>query len=109
MISISLLKNNLNLQENIILLIPDKQIEFHIIHDYHFGGYAKHKPGLLSFMNEFYRQTGIPSDFVYTGKLFFAVTDLVRNGFFDAGSKLLVIHSGGLQGNASLETGMLMF
>ena len=64
---------------------------------------------LLNFMNEFYRQTTIPSDFVYTGKLFFAVTDLIKNNFFPPGSNVLVIHSGGLQGNASLSKGTLIF
>ena len=75
----------------------------------HFGGYAKHQPALLQFMNEFYRQTGIPSDFVYTGKLFYAINDLVEKNYFPAGSKLLLIHSGGLQGNESLATGSLIF
>jgi 1-aminocyclopropane-1-carboxylate deaminase len=60
-------------------------------------------------MNEFYRQTGIPSDFVYTGKLFFAVNDLLQKDYFPAGSKLLLMHSGGLQGNQSLPKGTLIF
>jgi len=46
---------------------------------------------------------------VYTGKLFFAVNDLLRQGFFPTGSKILLIHSGGLQGNASLTKGTLIF
>jgi 1-aminocyclopropane-1-carboxylate deaminase/D-cysteine desulfhydrase-like pyridoxal-dependent ACC family enzyme len=60
-------------------------------------------------MNEFFRQTGIPSDFVYTGKLFYACSDMVKKNDFPAGSRLLLIHSGGLQGNASLENGTLIF
>jgi 1-aminocyclopropane-1-carboxylate deaminase/D-cysteine desulfhydrase-like pyridoxal-dependent ACC family enzyme len=69
---------------------------------YHFGGYAKCNVTLIDFMNEFYRQTFIPTDFVYTGKLMFAVNDLAVKNFFPPGSRLLIIHSGGLQGNASL-------
>ncbi len=107
--AISVLKNNFELEENIQLLCGNEEKSFQIIHDYHFGGYAKYKPGLIDFMNEFYRQTAIPSDFVYTGKLFFAINDLIRNNFFPAGSKLLIIHSGGLQGNASLSNGTLIF
>jgi len=76
---------------------------------YHFGGYARHTPELLAFMNYFYRNTGIPSDFVYTGKLFYAALDMVRQGQFQSGSRLLVIHSGGLQGNRSLAPGILEF
>ena len=108
-IAVSVLKNNFELEENIKLLCGNEEKSFQIIHDYHFGGYAKYKPELIDFMNEFYRHTTIPSDFVYTGKLFFGINDLLGNDFFPAGSKLLIIHSGGLQGNASLSNGTLIF
>ena len=106
-IAVSVLKNNFDLEKDIKAFTGEKT--FQIIHDYHFGGYAKYKPELIDFMDEFYRDTTIPSDFVYTGKLFFAINDLIRNTFFPAGSRLLVIHSGGLQGNASLSNGTLIF
>jgi 1-aminocyclopropane-1-carboxylate deaminase len=77
--------------------------------NYHFGGYAKYTTGLLSFMNEFYEATNIPTDFVYTGKLTFAIFDLIKYDQFKPGSKILMIHSGGLQGNASLQKGSLIF
>ena len=80
-----------------------------IFYDYHFGGYAKSTPLLLEFMNDFYRQTEIPTDFVYTGKLVYAIYDLIKKDFFPDGSKILMIHSGGLQGNASLPAGTLIF
>jgi 1-aminocyclopropane-1-carboxylate deaminase len=60
-------------------------------------------------MNEFYQSTSVPSDFVYTAKLFYGVMDMVQTNFFAGGSKLLVIHSGGLQGNESLQKGTLIF
>lgn len=109
-IGISVLKNNTGLEEMIRKLVLDKKDNrWNLIHDYPFGGYAKHQPALLEFMNEFYRQTGIPSDFVYTGKLFYAIADLVEKKYFPAGSRLLLIHSGGLQGNESLSPGSLIF
>jgi 1-aminocyclopropane-1-carboxylate deaminase len=80
-----------------------------IHYDYHFGGYAKKNTALIDFMNNFYTQTGMPTDFVYTAKLFYAVTDLAAKGHFPAGSRLLVIHSGGLQGNRSLPKSTLIF
>ena len=107
-IGISVMKNDFELEENVSSLL-DKENNFQIIHDYHFGGYAKYQPALIEFMNAFYRQTHVPSDFVYTGKLFYAVNDLIEKKFFTAGSKLLIIHSGGLRGNASLDKGMLIF
>lgn len=78
-------------------------------YDYHFGGYARKTPELLHFMNSFYEATGIPTDFVYTGKLLYAFIDLVKKGYFAPGSRILVIHSGGLQGNASLPDKTLLF
>lgn len=107
-IGISTMKNNFSLHHEIENLLTEQK-EFDLIHDYHFGGYAKYDQKLISFMNEWYRKTNIPSDFVYTGKLFFAVNDLLHKNYFPANSKLLVIHSGGLQGNRSLPKGTLIF
>jgi 1-aminocyclopropane-1-carboxylate deaminase len=76
---------------------------------YHMGGYAKKNDALIDFMNHFYQQTNIPTDFVYTGKLFFSIFDLIKKGYFPKQSRLLAIHSGGLQGNDSLPTGTLIF
>lgn len=110
-VGISTMKNNPEIEKIIHALVPGASFEKRIrmIHDYHFGGYAKHKPELLEFMNEFYRQTNIPSDFVYTGKLFYAIADLASKNYFPPGSRLLLIHSGGLQGNSSLKKGTLIF
>jgi len=77
--------------------------------NYHFGGYAKDDPVLIDFMNDFFRLTNIPTDFVYTGKLAYAIFDLIKKNHFLAGSKILMIHSGGLQGNISLQKGSLIF
>ena len=76
---------------------------------YHFGGYAKKTPALLAFMNQLYREFGIPTDFVYTGKMMYAVMDLIEKDFFPSGSNIVCLHTGGLQGNASLHTGTLTF
>lgn len=88
---------------------PVKKMYCKIFYDYHFGGYAKQNAELLSFMNNFYERTRIPTDFVYTGKLAFAINDLVVKDQFKPSSKILMIHSGGLQGNASLQKGSLIF
>lgn len=109
LIAISVMKNNHELEEDIRSLLKKDRPNISLNHEYHFGGYAKHKPELLNFMNEFYRQTSIPSDFVYTGKLFYAIADLASKNYFPTGSRLLLIHSGGLQGNSSLNKGTLIF
>ena len=60
-------------------------------------------------MNEFYKNTAIPTDFVYTAKLFFGILNMIRNNSFPNGSSILIIHSGGLQGNFSLPKRTLIF
>lgn len=80
-----------------------------IFYDYHFGGYAKFTNELISFMNDFYKRTSIPTDFVYTAKLCYAIIDLLKQNYFAEESKILIIHSGGLQGNQSLPKGTLIF
>jgi 1-aminocyclopropane-1-carboxylate deaminase len=60
-------------------------------------------------MNEIFSESGIPTDFVYTGKLFFSVIRLVKMGLFSPGSRILVLHTGGLQGNRSLAAGLLAY
>ena len=76
--------------------MPDKQ--WKLIHAYHFGGYAKINKNLISFINDFYQQTAIPLDPVYTGKMMFGMMDLVQKDFFNRNSSILMVHTGGLQG-----------
>jgi 1-aminocyclopropane-1-carboxylate deaminase/D-cysteine desulfhydrase-like pyridoxal-dependent ACC family enzyme len=86
--------------------IPDRVT---MIHEDHFGGYAKTSGQLFEFMNRVFFESGIPSDFVYTGKLFYSIVRLSTENYFPAGSRILVLHSGGLQGNRSLPPGLLHF
>ena len=110
-LGIPVLKNYVEMEEDIFSLLPssEKVEEIQLEHDYHFGGYAKQTGELISFMNFFYHTYTIPTDFVYTAKLMFAINDLISKGFFPGGSRILAIHSGGLQGNRSLKKGILDF
>lgn len=69
-----------------------------IIENYHFGGYGKVKPELIDFMNGFYRKYEIPLDPVYTGKMMYGIFEMIENGEVKSGTRLLAIHTGGLQG-----------
>jgi hypothetical protein len=80
-----------------------------IFFNYYAGGYAKYTNVLLDFMNEFYKRTSVPTDFVYTGKLCYAIFDLLSQNYFPENSKILIVHSGGLQGDQSLSKGKLIF
>lgn len=65
---------------------------------YHFGGYAKYADELNQFINEFRQQTSIPLDPIYTGKMLFGILDMIQNDRFSEGTKILAVHTGGLQG-----------
>jgi 1-aminocyclopropane-1-carboxylate deaminase len=69
-----------------------------IITDYHFGGYGKVTQELIAFINQFYKEHQIPLDPIYTGKMVFGVLDLIQKNYFPAQSKILLIHTGGIQG-----------
>ncbi len=75
-----------------------------LITDYHFGGYAKINSELITFINQFKKQNNIQLDPVYTGKMMFGIFDLIKKGFFPKGSKILAIHTGGIQGIQGMNT-----
>ncbi|PIB38893.1 1-aminocyclopropane-1-carboxylate deaminase/D-cysteine desulfhydrase [Maribacter sp. 4G9] len=66
--------------------------------NYHFGGYGKINEELVAFINQFKRQTTIPLDPVYTGKMMYGLLDSVKNDNFAPGTQILAIHTGGIQG-----------
>jgi 1-aminocyclopropane-1-carboxylate deaminase/D-cysteine desulfhydrase-like pyridoxal-dependent ACC family enzyme len=68
--------------------------------DYHFGGYAKFTPELITFMNDFHQKHDIPLGPIYTGKLLYGIFDLIEKDFFPKGANILAVHTGGLQGLA---------
>ena len=69
-----------------------------LITDYHFGGYGKVNSDLVDFINRFLEKTKIPLDPIYTGKMVFGIVDLIEKNYFPENSKILLIHTGGLQG-----------
>ncbi|WP_190809819.1 1-aminocyclopropane-1-carboxylate deaminase/D-cysteine desulfhydrase [Flagellimonas sp. S3867] len=71
---------------------------WNLISDYHFGGYAKVDASLIDFINTFKKETGIPLDPIYTGKMLFGIFDLIKKDTFKKGTQILAIHTGGLQG-----------
>ncbi len=74
------------------------QKNWQLVSDYHFGGYGKYSDELIHFINRFKEDTTIPLDPIYTGKMMFGVLDMIKKNSFPKGSKILIIHSGGIQG-----------
>lgn len=73
-----------------------------LITDYHFGGYGKVNSELIAFINQFYEENKIPLDPIYTGKMVFGVMDLINKNYFLENCKILLIHTGGIQGIAGM-------
>jgi 1-aminocyclopropane-1-carboxylate deaminase len=71
--------------------------------DAHGGGYARTSPLLAAFMAAFQHQTGVALDPVYTGKMVLRFNQIVAQGEVAVGSRVLLIHTGGLQGLRGME------
>ncbi len=71
---------------------------------FHFGGYGKHTSDLIQFMNSFYHLTKIPLDSVYTAKMMYAFNKKLIEGYFQPEAKIVLLHTGGLQGNSTIKT-----
>ncbi|WP_445956026.1 1-aminocyclopropane-1-carboxylate deaminase/D-cysteine desulfhydrase [Yeosuana sp.] len=88
------------LTEDISKFVTKKN--WNLMTDYHFGGYAKINSELIQFINNFKKENNIQLDPVYTGKMMFGIFDLIKKGYFKKESKILAIHTGGLQGIAGM-------
>jgi len=73
-----------------------------LITDYHFGGYGKVNSQLIGFINNFNKKHDIALDPVYTGKMLFGIIDMIENSKFPQNSRILAVHTGGLQGIAGM-------
>jgi len=108
-IGIPVLKNEGSIEAEINALLIHKNRPYTLLHQFHQGGYAKTNPMMLDFMNRIWDTEKIPTDIVYTSKLLFGVEQLNQENYFEKDASILVIHSGGLQGNRSLPEGTLKF
>ncbi|MBU2709955.1 1-aminocyclopropane-1-carboxylate deaminase/D-cysteine desulfhydrase [Zooshikella harenae] len=66
--------------------------------DGHWGGYGKTSDQLHQFILSIEKDFSLPLDPIYTGKLVWRVIEGIRHGEILSGSRVLIIHSGGLQG-----------
>ncbi len=88
-------------------LQPAKNLNWELIDKWHFGGFGKWNNELISFMNEFYGETSIPLDVIYTAKMMYGVHEMLEDNHFSSCDRLLCIHTGGLQGNAGVREGLV--
>lgn len=100
------LKNSSFLIEEIEKLTEKKHSNWEIQTDYHFGGYGKIDKTLISFLDNFEKNNLITLDPVYTAKMFYGIFDLIKKGYFPEESRILAIHTGGLQGRKGMQEKM---
>ncbi|MGZ8152107.1 MAG: 1-aminocyclopropane-1-carboxylate deaminase/D-cysteine desulfhydrase [Methylovulum sp.] len=93
------LKNAGFLTADVNRLLGKTTNNWQINQDYHFGGFAKTNAELMMFIYEFELTTGITIEPVYTGKMLYALYDLIKKHYFNPGQRLIAVHTGGLQGN----------
>jgi len=72
---------------------------YEILDRYHFGGYARFNRELIDFILFFKAATGIALDPIYTGKMMYGIFELIREGTFREGTKIVALHTGGIQAN----------
>jgi len=98
-----------DVRKNLMSVYSDKETvnyslrNVSLLTDYHFGGFAKVNRELIAFMRNFYEQTGIKLDPIYTSKTVFAMLEKVRAKHNKMPEKWVLIHTGGLQGIAAME------
>ncbi|WP_421810094.1 1-aminocyclopropane-1-carboxylate deaminase/D-cysteine desulfhydrase [Flagellimonas sp.] len=90
------------LKQDILTFVRNNR--WKLMTDFHFGGYAKVSEELIHFINTFKEETGVPLDPIYTGKLLFGIFELAKQDFFPKGTRILAIHTGGLQGITGMNT-----
>ncbi|MBC3765124.1 1-aminocyclopropane-1-carboxylate deaminase/D-cysteine desulfhydrase [Neptunicella marina] len=77
----------------------NKQTNWQINHQYHFGGYSKSPAELQDFCQQITNKYNIPIEPVYSGKLFFALKSMLEQQSFGHKANILVLHTGGIQGS----------
>ncbi|MBF9255288.1 1-aminocyclopropane-1-carboxylate deaminase/D-cysteine desulfhydrase [Pontibacter sp. 172403-2] len=91
------------IEELVLQYNGHKYNNWQLITNYHFGGYAKVKPELLAFIHDFQQRHHIALEPIYTGKMMYGLFDLIRQGYFPKGGRIIAVHTGGLQGNAGFK------
>lgn len=111
-IGFSVLKGGDFLNDNVRNLLKPYQKEnlnnWKINLDYHFGGYAKINKELITFCNGFNNKYDISIEPIYTGKMFYGIFNMIKDHFFPAYTRIVAIHTGGLQGLKGLNSRNLL-
>lgn len=111
LLGIAVLKQQDYLENTVLALLPNNRKEdknWQIMNQYHGGGYAKFNAQDAEKVRHFSNAVGIDFEPVYSGKMVLALLDLVASGYFPEHHRIVLLHTGGLQGLAGMfERGIL--
>ncbi len=105
LLGIAVLKQQGYLTDSVNALLGEQASKFsnwQILNQFHRGGYAKFSAVDVQRLLTFKQQVNIPFEPVYSGKMILALLDLIESGYFPAGHRIMLLHTGGLQGLAGL-------
>jgi 1-aminocyclopropane-1-carboxylate deaminase len=99
-IGIAVLKQADYLRDEIKALSPRAALNnnWQLLTEFHDGGYGRFSPALWQFCQQMSAQQQLPLEPIYSGKMMFALWQLITQDYFAPGSKIIAIHTGGLQG-----------
>jgi len=101
-VGVSALKGASDLEQRVSQVLtgwaPERHARWTILHQYHCGGFARASAELQRFILDFERIQGIELEPVYTGKMLFAIHQLLGSGQWGCSEPIVAIHTGGLQG-----------
>ena len=102
LVGVSALKNACDLErrveEGLVAAGLHAAVPWEILHGYHCGGFARSDARLRALMLAFEASRGVRLEPVYTGKALLAIHDRLERGLWHGDERILLIHTGGLQG-----------
>ncbi|MFY8273765.1 1-aminocyclopropane-1-carboxylate deaminase/D-cysteine desulfhydrase [Pseudoalteromonas sp. SSDWG2] len=102
-LGVAVLKNAHYLINEIRALSGPTATKWQLLTDYHDGGYGRFSPELWQFCQKMKRDHHLPLEPIYSGKMMYALWQLIEQGYFPSGSKIIAVHTGGLQGLQGLK------
>jgi len=110
-LGVAVLKEAEYLVKEIQQLLPDSakhHNNWQLLTNFHRGGYAKFSPIDAARILEFNHTTGVNFEPIYSGKMILAFLDLLEQGYFAKGERIVLLHTGGMQGiGGMIERGIL--
>lgn len=104
-LGISVLKQQNYLEQHVNELLPEHAKSYQnwqIMNQFHRGGYAKFTPHDAQRIHSFAQHVGVGFEPVYSGKMILALLDLMQTGYFSEHQRIVLLHTGGLQGLAGM-------